>query len=192
MRALQELSLRDERYRLVRLNTVFPVADGPGELAKALERLQRAAEACVDQGARLLVLSDGGVDAAHAPIPALMAVGAVHHHLIRAGKRMKASIIVESGEPREVHHFATLLGYGASAVYPYLALDSVAALRYREEGLTPLVAQARYRQAVEDGLFKVMGKMGISTLDGCIGAQVLAAGGLAGDASRACFPGAPS
>jgi len=102
-----------------------------------------------------------------------MAVGAVHHHLIRAGKRMKASIIVESGEPREVHHFATLLGYGASAVYPYLALDSVAALRYREEGLTPLVAQERYRQAVEDGLLKVMAKMGISTLDGYIGAQSL-------------------
>ena len=192
MRALQELSLRDERYRLVRLNAVFPVAEGPGELAKALERLQRAAEASVDQGARLLVLSDRGVDAAHAPIPALMAVGAVHHHLIRAGKRMKASIIVESGEPREVHHFATLLGYGASAVYPYLALDSVAALRYREEGLTPLVAQERYRQAVEDGLLKVMAKMGISTLDGYIGAQIFEAVGLAGEVIRTCFPGTPS
>src|SRR5690606_13955131 len=102
MAALEDIARQDPRFRLVRLSALFSVAGGPEELARAVARLQEEAEAAVDCGASLLVLSDRGVDGEHAPIPSLMAVGAVHHHLIRRGKRMRASIIVESGEPREV------------------------------------------------------------------------------------------
>lgn len=192
MAALEQLAGQDDRFKLVRLDAVFPVAGGPGELVRAIVRLQQEAEDAVDRGAALLVLSDRSVDAAHAPIPALMAVGAVHHHLIRAGKRMQASLIVESGEPREVHHIAALLGYGAAAVYPYLALESVAAMRFKEPGLTPAVALQRYRKAAEDGLLKVMSRMGISTLDSYTGAQVFEAVGLDGEIIDLCFPGTPS
>nr|MBO2477930.1 glutamate synthase large subunit [Bacillota bacterium] len=192
MQALEELARRDTRFPLARLDTVFPVAGGPEELARALARVVREAEAAVDDGARLLVLCDRKVDEAHAPIPSLMAVGAVHHHLIRRGKRMLCSIIVESGEPREVHHIAALLGYGASAVYPYLALETVAAMRYKDEALTPQAAQERFRKACEEGLLKVMSKMGISTVDGYTGAQTFEAVGLADEVVQTCFPGTPS
>ena len=192
MEALEKAAAADERFRLVRLAAVWPVADGPAGLERAIRRLKEEAVAAVDAGARLLVLSDKGVDAEHAHIPALLAAGAVHHHLIRAGKRMQASIIVESGEPREIHHVATLLGYGASAVYPYLALDTVAAIRFKEPGLTPATAQERYRKAIEDGLLKVMSKMGISTLDSYTGAQIFEAVGLSDEVIETCFPGTPS
>ncbi|MFS8666049.1 MAG: glutamate synthase large subunit, partial [Limnochordales bacterium] len=192
MAALEAAARRDRRFRLVRLDTVFPVARGPQGLAPAVARLQQEAEAAVDAGAGLLVLSDRRVDAGHAPIPALMAVGAVHHHLIRAGKRWRASLIVESGEPREVHHIATLLGYGAAAVYPYLALKTVASLRYKDPAITPAAAQERWRKAAEEGLLKVMSKMGISTVDSYIGAQIFEAVGLADEVVEACFAGTPS
>ena len=192
MAAVEEVARRDPRFRLARLAAVFPVAGGPGELSKAVARLMQEAEEAVDGGASLLVLSDRGVDKDHAPIPSLMAVGAVHHHLIRRGKRMRASIIVESGEPREVHHIAALLGYGAAAVYPYLALETVACMRFKDETITPAAAQERFRKAAEDGLLKVMSKMGISTVDSYMGAQIFEAVGLGDDVVQTCFPGTPS
>ncbi|OUN01731.1 MAG: hypothetical protein BAA04_12815 [Firmicutes bacterium ZCTH02-B6] len=192
MAALEEVARRDPRFALVRLDTVFPVAGGPEELARAVTRLVREAEAAVDAGATLLVLCDRKVDEAHAPIPSLMAVGAVHHHLIRRGKRMRCSIVVESGEPREVHHMAALLGYGAAAVYPYLALETVATMRYKDESMTPDSAQDRFRKACEEGLLKVMSKMGISTVDSYMGAQIFEAVGLADEVVQTCFPGTPS
>src|SRR5690606_24265541 len=96
----------------------WPVAEGEAGLEKALARICQEAEAAVDAGAQLIVLSDRGVDHDHVPVPMLLVIGGTHHHLIRAGKRMKASLIADSGEPRDVHHIALLIGYGASAVCP--------------------------------------------------------------------------
>jgi glutamate synthase (ferredoxin) len=125
------------------------------------------------------VLSDKGVSATHAPIPMLLAVGAVHHHLIRARKRMRASLLVESGEPREDHHIACLISYGASLVHPYLAFETVAelaALRAANDptGTAPPMETSlnNYRTALQDGLLRIMSKMGIATMDSYRGAQV--------------------
>ncbi|ADU50752.1 glutamate synthase (NADPH) large subunit [Thermaerobacter marianensis DSM 12885] len=174
---------RTAGFRLAELPTLFP-ATGPDALEPALDDLCRRAEAAVDAGSSILVLTDRGVDAEHAPIPALLAVGAVHHHLLRAGKRALASIVVESGEPRDVHHFATLIGYGASAVHPYLAL-AVARETGGAEG------EANFVRAVESGLKKVMSKMGISTLDAYQGAQIFEAIGLDPAVVERCFTGTP-
>lgn len=177
------------------LSTVWPVAEGPAALRRSLEILCRSAEQAVREGCGLLLLSDEAVDADHAPIPALLAVGAVHHHLIRAGLRSRASLIVVSGEPREVHHFACLLGYGASAICPYLALATVAALaaREREGGRSeaPEAAVERYLQAVEKGLLKVMARMGIATLDAYTGAQIFEVIGLSQELIDWAFEGTP-
>ncbi|HEY8552712.1 MAG TPA: glutamate synthase central domain-containing protein, partial [Thermaerobacter sp.] len=170
-------------FRLAELPALFP-ATGPDALEPALAQLCRRAEAAVDAGSSILVLTDRGVDAARAPIPALLAVGAVHHHLLRAGKRALASIVVESGEPRDVHHFATLIGYGASAVHPYLAL-AVAREMGGAEG------EANFIRAVEGGLKKVMSKMGISTVDAYQGAQIFEAIGLDPAVVERCFTGTP-
>lgn len=131
----------DGRWR--RLDAVFPVSDGPSGLRPAVRRLCEEAERAVREGASLLLLSDRAVDAERAPIPMLLAVGAVHHHLIRCGLRLRASVIAESGEPREEHHFACLLGYGASAIHPYLAMETAQAMA-RERGVDPLEALRNY------------------------------------------------
>ncbi|PZN07561.1 MAG: glutamate synthase subunit alpha, partial [Bacillota bacterium] len=174
---------RTPGIRLAELPILFP-ATGPDALEPALEQLCRRAEAAVDAGSSVLVLTDRGVDADHAPIPALLAVGAVHHHLLRVGKRALASLVVESGEPRDVHHFATLVGYGAAAVHPYLAL-AVA----RELGGAD--GEANFIRAVEGGLKKVMSKMGISTVDAYQGAQIFEAIGLDPALVERCFTGTP-
>jgi glutamate synthase (ferredoxin) len=189
-------ALPDPRFRSATLPMVWPVAAGPEGLRQALEELCRAAEQAVREGCALLILSDETVDAAHAPIPALLAVGAVHHHLIRTGQRTQASLIAVSGEPREVHHFACLIGYGASAICPYLALETVAALATREgEGGragSPEEAIRRYIQAVEKGLLKVMARMGISTLDAYTGAQIFEIIGLQRELVEWAFAGTPA
>jgi glutamate synthase domain-containing protein 2/glutamate synthase domain-containing protein 1/glutamate synthase domain-containing protein 3 len=177
--------------RWVRLDVCFPTADGPSGLRRAVRRVCEEAERAVREGAGVLVLSDRGVDAEHAPMPMLLAVGAVHHHLIRQGLRLRASVIVESGEPREDHHFACLIGYGASAVYPYLAFETVRALA-RERGLDPAEALRNYVRALEKGLLKIMSKMGISVLLSYHGAQVFEAIGLAEEVVEECFMGTPS
>jgi glutamate synthase (ferredoxin) len=189
-------SLPDPRFRAVVLAMVWPVAAGPAGLRQALEGLCQAAERAIREECALLILSDEAVDAAHAPIPALLAVGALHHHLIRTGQRTRASLIVVSGEPREVHHFACLIGYGASAVCPYLAFETVAALAAREgEGGragSPEEAIRRYIQAVEKGLLKVMARMGISTLDAYTGAQIFEIIGLRRELVEWAFTGTPA
>ncbi|GBC76612.1 Ferredoxin-dependent glutamate synthase 2 [bacterium HR08] len=179
------------RGRWARLEAVFPVADGPGGLRRAVRRLCEDAERAVGEGVRVLVLSDRAVDAERAPIPMLLAVGAVHHHLLRRGLRLRASLIAESGEPREDHHFACLLGYGASAVHPYLAFETVRALA-RERGMEPAEALENYVRALEKGLLKIMSKMGISVLLSYQGAQVFEAIGLAREVVEECFAGTPS
>ena len=164
-------------------------------LAAAVERLCREAEEAVRAGARLLLISDEAADAHTLPIPSLLAVGAVHHHLIRCGLRMAASLISVSGEPREVHHFAALVGYGANAVYPYLAYASIEELvaeGRHTEGMNLAQAIGKFVKAVDKGLLKIMSKMGISTLDSYCGAQIFEALGIGPDLISVAFVGTPS
>lgn len=148
-------------------------------LEVAMERLCEAADLAIRQGCNLLILSDRGVDEKHAPIPALLAVAGLHHHLIREGTRTKVSLILESAEPREVHHFALLLGYGANAINPWLALDSLTAMiADGEVDLTPEAAHQRFLKASIKGVVKTMAKMGISTVASYRGAQIFEAVGL--------------
>jgi glutamate synthase domain-containing protein 2/glutamate synthase domain-containing protein 1/glutamate synthase domain-containing protein 3 len=178
--------------RYVRLDATFPVADGVEGLQPALIRLAYAAEAAILAGAELIVVDDSGVTPDRAPVPVLLAVGAVHAHLIDGQVRSLASIVVDSGEPREVHHFATLLGYGAEAVCPRVALETVAALAAKTDPGSEAAAQDAYRKALEDGVLKVMSKMGISCLDSYRGAQIFDALGLADEVVARCFPGTVS
>ncbi|TMB02123.1 MAG: glutamate synthase large subunit [Deltaproteobacteria bacterium] len=166
--------------KAVKLPTLFdPKGDGAG-LRRALEDLRWKASECIAEGFNLLVLSDRGHDADSAPIPSLLAVAAVHHHLIREGTRTRCSLIVESGEPREVHHFALLMGYGASAINPYLAFEAVH--DQVKQGMMPGAdAEKKYLKAVVKGLVKVISKMGISTIQSYHGAQVFEAVGLSQD-----------
>ena len=170
-------------YRLhglacTRVDALFPAR--AGGLREGLDRLRDASAHAVEQGAAILVLSDRGVDEAHAPIPALLAVAAVHHHLIRCGLRPRVSLVAESAEAREVMHLCLLLGYGASAVNPWLAFETLHELAQEGllEGLDAEAARTRYIAALEKGVQKVLSKMGISTLQSYVGAQVFEAVGL--------------
>ncbi len=177
------------QHQSATLQAIWPAESAPEALEAAIDKLCRDAEAAIDEGARILVLSDRGIDHAHAPIPMLMATGAVHHHLINTGKRMRASIICETGDARDVQQIACLVGYGASAVYPYLAVDTIREMM--DKGLTTeedyQKALRNYRQAVEKGLLKVMSKMGISVLDSYRGAEIFEAIGLADEVIQKCF-----
>ncbi len=183
----------DPAYHSVTLRALFPAADGPDGLEPALDALCRAAEHAVDAGARILILSDRGVDGTHAPIPMVLAVGAVHHHLIRAGKRLRTDVVAETGEAWDIHHFAVLIGYGASAVHPYVALATAATLP-GERGLEELTVEEallKYRSAVEAGLLKICSKMGISTLSSYRGAQIFEVVGLHQTLVDRAFTGTP-
>ena len=162
-----------------RLSALFDLEGGERALETAVERLCQQAVQAVDEGCGLLIVSDRGVDARRAPIPALLALSAVHQRLTRDGIRMQTGLLVETAEAREVHDFAALFGFGAAAVNPWLALDTVRALA--DSGEIPLdetEAQSRYLKAIEEGLLKVMSKMGISTLQSYRGAQIFEAVGL--------------
>lgn len=149
------------------------------QLEVAMERLCEAADLAIRRGINILILSDRGVDAKRAPIPALLAVAGLHHHLIREGTRTKVSIVLESAEPREVHHFALLLGYGADAINPWLALDSLTAMIASGElDLEVEAAHKRFLKASIKGVIKTMAKMGISTVASYRGAQIFEAVGL--------------
>jgi glutamate synthase domain-containing protein 2/glutamate synthase domain-containing protein 1/glutamate synthase domain-containing protein 3 len=180
-------------FRAETLDTTWPVEDGPDGLEEALERLAGAADRALAAGANILVLSDRGVAPDRAPIPSLLAVGAVHHHLVRAGTRLQAGLVVESGEPRSVQSVAVLIGYGAAAVNPYLMLGTVGQLV--EEGrieLTRADAEERAIKAIGKGLLKVISKMGISTISSYCGAQVFEAVGLSPALVERYFTGTPS
>ncbi len=191
---LQELrSLRDPAFRSLTIATLFDPRSAAG-LEEGLERLCAAAEAAAGDGVCLLILSDREVDATHAPIPMAMAVGAVHHHLIRAGLRMRTDLIVETGEAWDVHHFAVLTGYGAGAIHPYLAIASARSLggTRKYEEVTADQAEQNYRKAVEAGLLKVMSKMGISTVSSYRGGQIFEAIGLGQTVIDRYFTDTPS
>ncbi len=169
------------------LSTLFTAAEGAAGFTAALARLQHAAETAVRSGVQVLVLSDRGVDASHSFIPAALALGAVHNHLLRADLRTRVDLVVETGEAREVHHVAVLVGYSAAAVNPYLALVTAAELVRRD--LAAAQAHANYRHALEHGLLKIMSKMGISTADAYCGAQIFETVGLSTHVVEAYFTG---
>ncbi|HJL17830.1 MAG TPA: glutamate synthase large subunit [Sandaracinaceae bacterium LLY-WYZ-13_1] len=189
IRALDRPGLRAET-----LQAVFDPKAGPAGLEMALERLCRDAEQAVQAGATLLVVSDRGLSADRAPIPSLLATGAVHHHLIRAGLRKAAGLIVETGEAREVMHFCLLIGYGAGGVNPYLAYETLGAMARAGEldGKDEEQARLAYVKAVEKGILKVMSKMGISTLQSYRGAQIFEAVGLSERFVDRFFTGTPT
>ena len=174
---IRNLDLGD--VRSTTLSTLFS-AQGEGALKEALDRLCNEASQAIRDGFSVIILSDRGVSADQAPIPSLLSTAAVHHHLIREGTRTKVGLVVESGEPREVHHFCLLLGYGAGAINPYLALATVQDLAVRGElnGTKPDYAVKNFVKANEKGLLKVMSKMGISTVQSYRGAQIFEAVGL--------------
>ncbi len=163
------------------LPTMFQIADGETGLRRALDALCRRASLAIQSGYTIIILSDRGIDPDWAPIPSLLALTAVHNHLIREGSRTQVALILESGEPREVMHYALLIGYGASAVNPYLAIESLEDMSRRgwlAEGITTEKAIYHYIKSINKGLLKVFSKMGISTLQSYRGAQVFEAIGL--------------
>jgi glutamate synthase (ferredoxin) len=168
--------------RAITLPMLFRARDGGSGLRKALEDLRWKVSECIAEGYNLILLSDRGHDAEDSPIPSLLAVSAVHHHLIREGTRTRIGLVLESGEPREVHHFALLIGYGASAVNPYLAFETIHDLV--RQGAIPgeaADAEKKYVKAANKGIVKVISKMGISTIQSYHGAQVFEAVGLSQD-----------
>jgi len=177
------------------LDMTWALSAGPRGLRAALDRLCSEADTALDDGAALLILSDRAVSAERVPIPSLLAVGAVHQHLVRQGQRLRVGLIVESGEPREVHHIACLLGYGAGAVNPYLLFESLDGLAASGE-LPKTTDVAEARSAVIDGftagLLKVLSKIGISTLHSYIGAQAFECVGLDRDVVEPYFTGTQS
>ena len=183
------------RLRGATLSTLFRPGDGRGSLEAAVRGLCEEASRLVAQGHTILVLSDRGVDRNHAPIPSLLATGAVHHHLIREGMRSGVGIVVESGEPREVAHCALLLGYGAAAVNPYLAFETLYEMANGDahrEITDYSKAEKSFVKAVHKGVIKVMSKMGISTLQSYRGAQIFEAVGLREDLIDRYFTWTPS
>ena len=168
------------RMKSVTLPILFDPTKGAEGLRDALNELCEKAEEAARTEQNVLILSDRGVDENHAPIPALLAVAAVHNHLINKVLRTEIGLILESGEPREVHHFCTLIGYGVTAINPYLALETVRDLQARKRlgDITPEQAEKNYIKAAVGGIMKVMSKMGISTVRSYHGAQIFEALGL--------------
>ncbi len=169
----------DKGFRTSTLSITFPAHEGAAGMVKAIERLFAEAEAAVKGGYNILILSDRDVDADHVPIPSLLATAGVHHHLIREGLRTSAGLVLETGEARRVHDFCLLAGYGAEAINPYLAFDTLSNLHPRlETGQTVADLHQQYIKAINKGILKVMSKMGISTYQSYCGAQIFDAVGL--------------
>ena len=187
-------SVTDGEFASTTIPCHFSVSDGANGLDRAIQGICEQASEAVDAGKAVLILSDKNTDQNRVPIPMLVAVGAIHHHLIREGKRLKASIICETGEARDVHQFACLVGFGASAINPYVAIDTVR--QWIEDGdldeLSLDKALANYRVSIENGMLKIMAKMGISTMSSYRGAQIFEAIGLSEKVMDRCFFGTRS
>lgn len=182
-------------YKTITLSMLFNVNEGPAGMKAALDTLCHQAEEAVKNEYALLILSDRGVNEEMIAIPALLAVGAVHHHLIRKRLRISAGIIVETGEAREIAHFCLLLGYGAGAINPYVAFETFEQMQLEgtlPQELTPDKAIENYLKAIRKGLFKVFAKMGISTIQSYRGAQIFEAIGLDDEVVNEYFAGTPS
>ncbi|GMU91310.1 MAG: glutamate synthase [Candidatus Hydrogenedentota bacterium] len=180
--------------KAITISTLFPAKDGPAALDKALDRICGEAMKAIADGYTLIILSDRGVNERNCPIPSLLAVGAVHQHLVREQKRAECGIVVESGEPREVMHFCLLTGYGAGAVNPYLAFETLRDLIEREEIVEshPGEAMHNYIHAIESAMLKTMSKIGISTQHSYRNAQIFEAVGLSTKLVERCFTGTAS
>jgi glutamate synthase (ferredoxin) len=167
-------------FKTVTLPILFKVSEGAAGLEQAIEQLYREADRAIADGATLIILSDRGVNEEFAAIPALLAVSGTHHHLIRVGTRTRVSLIVESAEPREVHHFALLIGFGAGAINPYLAFETLDDMIHQKllVNMTYEKAVYNYLKATTKGVVKVLAKMGISTIQSYRGAQIFEAVGL--------------
>src|SRR4051794_37846781 len=167
-------------FRSMTLPMLFRSEEGGAGLAAALDQLCRQASEAVKAGYTILILSDRGVSRELAPIPSLLATAGVHHHLVREGARTRCALVLESGDAREVHHVALLIGYGAGAVNPYLAFESLGDLIRQDalQDITHARAVSRYIKGLNKGILKVMSKMGISTLQSYCGAQIFEAIGL--------------
>ena len=202
---LEMAKLRDVNigtFKTKTVSTLFESSKGSDGLKAALKTICAEADRAIEEGFNIIVLSDWGVSAEMTALPALLATGAVHHHLIKKGTRGKVGIVVESGEPREVHHFALLIAYGAGAVNPYLVFETIEDLYVHDylpeeltgerEGVGERKGEANFIKAVGKGLLKVFSKMGISTLQSYNGAQILEAVGLNGEVIDAYFTGTPS
>lgn len=186
-------NIRYKGFKSVKLPTLFEAERGTAGLKAALTTLCREAERSVDEGVNYIILSDRGADERHAVIPSLLAVSAVHHHLISVQKRVQTALVVETGEMREVMHAALLLGYGASAVNPYMAFAILNDLVERQVvQLNYETAEKNYVKALRKGLFKVMSKMGISTIRSYRGAKLFEAIGLSRELADGYFGGTTS
>src|SRR5262249_16188579 len=181
-------------FKSITLRMLYKVAGGGPGLQQATDELCRTASDSIKSGYDIIVLSDRRIDEEHAPIPALLAVSSIHHHLIREGTRTQVGLILEAGEPREVHHFALLLGYGAAPINPYLAFDTLHDLVEQRliTGMTADQAMENFRKAISKGIVKVISKMGISMIQSYCGAQIFEAIGLDREVVDKYFAGTPS
>jgi glutamate synthase (NADPH/NADH) large chain/glutamate synthase (ferredoxin) len=192
-------------FSTVTLDAVWDTSRGVDGLRPALTALRRAAERAARRGAHILIISDRAATATHAPIPMLLAIGAVRQHLVHTGLRARVGLVAEAGDAFDIHHFATLIGYGAEAVHPWLALATLDGLfgeprepsrREREADAaprpSPAEARSQFRSAAENGLLKILSKMGISTLSSYCGAQIFEVLGLGHEVITTCFAGTAS
>ncbi len=189
---IRNIGHTEDRFDTKTIDMTYPAESGASGMAGALDRLCERAEAAVVGGYNIIILSDRQVGPDRLPIPALLGCAAVHHHLIRKGLRTAAGLVIESGEPREVHHFACLAGYGAEAINPYLAFDTLLDMHRRGDfppEVDPTEVVTRYIKSVGKGMLKVMSKMGISTYQSYCGAQIFDAVGLKTEFVKRYFTG---
>ncbi len=185
----------DPHFKSKTLPLLFKVAEGPDGLTSAIEQLCQQASQAIRNGEKFLILSDRGINADWAPIPSLLGVSAVHHHLVREETRTEVGLILETGEPRDVHHFACLIGYGAGAINPYLVVESLVDMEregYFPETVDAATAETKFIKAINKGLLKIFSKMGISTLQSYCGAQIFEAIGLHSELVDRYFTGTAS
>jgi glutamate synthase (NADPH/NADH) large chain len=188
IRSISEVA--ESHFKSLTLDTTWPAETGSAGMEAAIDALSREAEAAVKDGINIIILSDRRAGADRIQIPSLLACAAVHHHLIREGLRTSVGIVVESGDPREVHHFACLAGYGAEAINPYLAFETLVAMKGElPQKLDDKEIIKRYIKSIDKGLLKVMSKMGISTYQSYCGAQIFDAIGLKSDFVAKYFTG---
>ncbi len=187
-------NLKEPGFKAVTLPILFKVSEGGQGLKKAMDALFAEADKAFNEGANILILSDRGLDRNYAPIPALLAVSGLHHHLIRQATRTQLSIVLESGEPREVHHIALLLGYGASAINPYLAFETIDDMIHQDmlKDTDHKSAVKKYIKSLTKGVVKVLSKMGISTIQSYQGAQIFESIGIKKEVVDKYFTWTPS